>query len=227
MIKNVILFFTLYAGIAVFAQDQISIRKFSNAQIQAIFESQIQAMYIKDSDGNVHQIAKHMNRSGWTREAVSYGPRKESVYIVQHIDGGKYIVRQGDTWSLADLGREGYVDGERVDNLILERLSETYQYITVLGAKSTIAVIRAVEDRVTYTPLTYEDFKAALLADRTFDVLLPAQLTCRACNGTGALKERNQKGAATARTSSYRSIICSNCKATGKVPGEKLYRLGK
>lgn len=227
MIRKIILLFVVCFCMTASAQEFISIRKLSNAQIKTIFDAQIQSMYIKDSSGNIHQIAQHVRRGTWLREGMPYGPKKESLYIVQHVDGGKYIARQGSTWYLADLGRDGYVDGERVDNLILERMPATYQYITVLGAKSTIAVMRAIEDKLIYKPLTYEDFSLALESGKTFDVLLPSQLPCPKCKGTGSLKERNQKGAATAQALSYRSIICSHCKASGKVSGEKRYCLTK
>jgi hypothetical protein len=214
------------------------------AQTKAVFNDQISGMYGKAGTNVIVQTHRwrYVGDGSWNKQSCAI-----LVRVLQHLEGCRYraeslrwhstlckFVSADDEAYVVDLhlarkDKEGYrpvemtdkeqaflADGQQLALASLEDTGHVYSYISVAGAKTTVRVMTGLLECL---PLSYDQFRQALSKGQTFDVLLPRNVTCQACEGRGVVaRDHNDRG-------KIGTPYCQTCKGRKEHTARVLHRI--
>lgn len=211
----------------------------------SIFGSQISSMYAKVDTNTIVQTHRwrYMGDHRWERDPVGSQPiqllqhidgcRYRAESLRWHSWQSEFVSADEDAFvvdlqvaredktgyrpmTAADKNKALMVDGQRLILAKLENTGEVYSYTSVLGAKTTVRVMRGLLE---FLPISYDDFTRAVSSGQSFDFLMDKKVKCYACKGRGTRpKTQEDRGR-------IGNSLCPTCKGKKEFVSRVLHRV--
>lgn len=146
------------------------------------------------------------------------GELQRAVDFLFNQQSASVVVREAQVAALDMPEGSPLIPDDSKKSLRLSITSDTFQYVSVLGAKQTVAVARVFEAP---DPIGKEQFLARLKGGEVWTVAIgTSDLNCNACRGFGRIPEPDPN-----RRRGDGKKTCPGCSGKGKFTVPNLYRI--